>query len=69
MDEPILELDASGDVLITWVAPNDWGFGIKSYLIEFKISDDNIISSTSCDGTQTSVKDNRQCTIPMEEFF
>jgi hypothetical protein len=60
---------SSTDVVIDWTAPDDHGESITEYDILIEQSDGSTYSaSSSCDGTDSTIRTNTECTIPMSEF-
>lgn len=58
------------DVIVTWPATtNDRGSTVTAYRIKFKTSVGTYVAqNTYCDGTQTTIINSRQCTVPMSVF-
>jgi hypothetical protein len=54
-------------VIIDWEAPFNNGIVISSYVISFRtLADTYVTDSTYCDGTDSDIVANTQCTIPLE---
>jgi len=56
----------TGGVQITWNEPAQLGgISLDSYTIEIKGQDTSWRTDSSCDGTNTTIRDSRSCIIPM----
>lgn len=54
-------------VIVRWVAPDNGGSPITRYTIELRTDDDVTFTTelTDCDGADTTIRDNTECTIPI----
>ena len=70
---PTTSIDvATGNVVVTWVAPNSRGSQIDQYVIEFQNSaniNDWVQILDYCNGSSTTVVVTSQCSIPMSKFL
>jgi len=69
MDLPTTSIDAAtGGLKITWTAPYDGASAILSYLIEIKDQAGTAQVTSSCDGSDTTTRDQAFCIVPMSEL-
>lgn len=56
------------NVLISWIKPYSGGVGISiiSYTIQIKRKDGIFVTAAECNGTNTTIIQNNQCTISMQ---
>lgn len=63
---PTLAVNSDVNVRISWAAPDDNSATITSYTIQILQSDGTTFSedSTNCDGSSTTIKNQRYCDVP-----
>jgi hypothetical protein len=60
---------SSANVLFSWTLPSsDNGSAITGYRVTFKKSDGSFITDTNCIESDSNIRDNRLCQVPMTVF-